>query len=190
MSNESSIVHSSFSIERTYSTSPARVFSAFADQATKRRWLVEGEGWEIEEYAMDFRVGGLEYARFRYRGGPEIRNDTIYQDIVPDERIVFAYSMTVGEQRISASLATVELISARDGTRLTYTEQGAFFDGADQPRDREEGCRALLEKLDEELRDPAPGRAATLESGRPVVARMAPQDGRGRRIHPAERQGN
>jgi uncharacterized protein YndB with AHSA1/START domain len=150
---EHSVVHSTFAIERTYTASPARVFAAFANQATKRRWFAEGEGWEVEEFTIDFRVGGRELGRFRFKGGPEIRNDTIYQDIVPDHRIVIAYTLTVGEKRISASLATVELVLSGDGTRLTYTEQGAFLDGADMPGSREEGCRTLLEKLDEELRD-------------------------------------
>ena len=55
---------------------PARVFFAFADKATKRRWLIEGEGWEIYEFSADFRVGGGDMSRFSYKGSPEIRNDT------------------------------------------------------------------------------------------------------------------
>lgn len=106
---------------------------------------------------MDFRVGGVEGGRFRYRGGPDIRNDAVYQDIVRDRRIVFAYTMTVGDKRISASLATVELIPVDQRTRLTYTEQGAFFDGADTPQAREEGCRAILESLAQELANPGGG---------------------------------
>jgi len=151
MIGESSVVHATFSLERVYDASPSRVFTAFEDLPTKRRWMVEGEGWEVDEYTMDFRVGGLESGRFRYRGGPDIRNDTVYQDIVRDRRVVFAYTMTVGEKRISASLATVELIPLDQRTRLTYTEQGAFFDGAENPRAREEGCRELLESLAQEL---------------------------------------
>jgi uncharacterized protein YndB with AHSA1/START domain len=151
MTSESSVVHATFSLERVYDAAPSRVFAAFENLPTKRRWMVEGEGWEVDEYMMDFRVGGLESGRFRYRGGPEIRNDTVYQDIVRDRRIVFAYTMTVGEKRISASLATVELIPLDQRTRLTYTEQGAFFDGAENPQAREGGCHELLESLAQEL---------------------------------------
>jgi uncharacterized protein YndB with AHSA1/START domain len=150
--NQNSVVHSTFSIERTYPVSASRVFSAFADQAAKRRWFAEGEGWEVEEFTLDFRVGGREFSRFRFEGGAPIRNETVYQDLVPDRRIVFAYSMAVGDQRISVSLATVEIAPSGDGTRLAYTEQGAFFDGADEPEGREAGIRELLEKLGEELR--------------------------------------
>jgi uncharacterized protein YndB with AHSA1/START domain len=146
-----SVVHSTFSVERTYPSSPARVFAAFSNQATRRRWLVEGEGWEIDEFTMDFRVGGREVSRFRFKGGPPMGNDTIYLDIVSDRRIVLAYTMTVGDARISVSLATVEIRPTGDGARVLYTEQGAFFDGADAGARCEESCRELLEQLTDEL---------------------------------------
>ncbi len=150
--NQRSVVHNTFSIERTYPSPPARVFAAFSNQGTKRRWFAEGEGWEVDEFSLDFRVGGREVARFRFKGGAPMGNDTVYLDIVPDRRIVLAYTMTVGGTRISVSLATVEIAPSGDGSRLIYTEQGAFFDGADKPEGREAGCRELLEKLGEELR--------------------------------------
>jgi uncharacterized protein YndB with AHSA1/START domain len=150
--NQRSVVHSTFSIERTYPAPPARVFAAFSNQETKRRWFAEGEGWEVDEFTMDFRVGGREIARFRFKGGAPMGNDTVYLDIVPDQRIVLAYTMTVGDTRISVSLATVEIAPAGDGTRLVYTEQGAFFDGADKLERRIAGTRELFEKLGEELR--------------------------------------
>src|SRR5262245_47915382 len=145
IANQSSVVHSTFSIERTYPSPPARVFAAFSNQETKRRWFAEGEGWEVEEFTMDFRVGGREVSRFRFKSSAPMGNDTVYLDIVPDRRIVLAYTMMVGDKRISVSLATVELTPSADGTRLVYTEQAAHFDGADKPAGREAGCRELLD---------------------------------------------
>ena len=152
--NQNSVIHSTFSIERTYPQSPARVFSAFADQATVRRWRVESEGCEVLEFTFDFRVGGTEVSRFCFGGGPEIRLDAQFQDIIPDRRIVFVYRMAMGPNPFSASLTTVELAPSGDGTRLTFTEQGAFFDGVDSVKGREEGCRGLLESLAAELGKP------------------------------------
>jgi uncharacterized protein YndB with AHSA1/START domain len=158
MTTQSPVVHRTFSLERTYPVQPSHVFAAFANQETKRRWFAEGERWELDEFTVDFRVGGREVARFRFTGGgangAPMGNDTIFLDIVPDQRIVFAYTMTVREQRISASLATVELTPADGATRLIYTEQGAFLDGRDQPESREAGWGSLLERLGKELRKP------------------------------------
>ena len=151
--DQQSVIHSTFSIERTYPQSPARVFFAHADQAMKRRWLAEGEGWAVNKFTLDFRVGGSEISRFRYLDGSEITYDAVIQDIVPDRRILFAYRMAVGPNPISVSLATVEFVPAGGGTRLIYTEQGAYFDDADAPKNREHGSRELLEKLAEELQN-------------------------------------
>lgn len=149
--SERSVTHSTFRIERVYEASPEQVFAAFADPAARRRWFVEGEGWDIESCELDFRQGASEHSTFRFRGGPLIRNDTTYHDVVKNERFVFSYTMVVGENRISASLGTVELTAEGDGTRLAYTEQGAHLDGHDNAEQREEGCRQLYEALAAEL---------------------------------------
>ena len=153
---ERSVIHSTFVIERSYPATPERVFGAFADPTKKRRWFVEGDGHEVEHHEMDFRVGGKELARFRFRDGTPLKgiactNDASYQDIVPNRRVVFASTMTVGEKCISASLATVELLPSETGTDLIFTHQGAFFEGADGPQMREEGWRKLFERFAKEL---------------------------------------
>lgn len=149
------VVHSTITIERTYSARPERVFAAWTDPRQKKRWFAEGEGFEVVEFAMDFRVGGRDTASFRGTTHPAIfRNDSHYHDIVPNQRIVMAYTMSADDKRISASLGTVELRPVEGGTRLVYTEQAAFFDGADGPRMREQGWRHLLEALARELDAP------------------------------------
>jgi len=144
-------LHSTFFVERDFAQSPERVFRAFADKETVRRWRVEDDGCEVHEFAFDFRVGGHEVSRFSFGGGPEIRLDAEFQDIVPDQRIVFTYRMGMGPTPFSASLTTVEFAPHGSGTRLTYTEQLAMLDGSDSAAGREEGCRFLMEKLAREL---------------------------------------
>ena len=136
---ERTVVHDTIVTERTYDRPPHRVFAAWRDPATEREWFAEGEGWRIEEYGLDFRVGGREHGRFRQGNGPETRNETVYLDIVPDQRIVMAYTMAIDGVNISASLGTVEFKASGAGTRLIYTEQAAFFDGADGPSSRKQG---------------------------------------------------
>lgn len=146
------VAHATFTIERRYPETPARVYQAFTDREAKLRWYVGGEGWEVFSYDLDLRYGGWERSRFAFQGGPEVTNDTVFLDVVPGERIVNAYQMTVAGKPISVSLATLELFPDGDGTRLVFTEQGAYFGDPEAAKHREEGCRGLFEILAKELR--------------------------------------
>jgi len=147
---ERSVTHATFVIERNYPTTPQRVFGAFSDPAKKRRWFAGDEEFKVDSFEMDFRVGGSERSSFRARG-LTCTNDTVYLDIVPDRRIVIAYTMTLGDKRISSSQATVEILPRERGSEFIFTEQAAFFEGADGPQMREEGWRKLLENLAQDL---------------------------------------
>lgn len=147
-----SVTHSTFVLERNFPATPERVFAAFADPSKKRRWYAEEGSRKVDEFEMEFRVGGRERLRSRlgadtpFPGTPLI-NETTYQDIVPNRRIVTAYTMTLGDRCISASLVTFELLPAAKGTALVLTHQGAFFEGSDGPERREAGWKQLLEQL-------------------------------------------
>jgi uncharacterized protein YndB with AHSA1/START domain len=144
--------HNTFVIQRSYSAAPEQVFAAFSDPVKKRRWFAESDAHEVEVFDMDFRVGGRELTTYRFKPGTPfpgvpLVNQSVYQDIVPGRRIVFAATMTLGDRRISATLVTAELIPAGAGTTLVLTHQGAFFEGSDGPEMREAGWNSLLDKL-------------------------------------------
>jgi uncharacterized protein YndB with AHSA1/START domain len=145
--SQRSVIHASFVIERTYPVPPARVFAAFADPKIKARWFGAPDDWEKGEVSMDFRVGGREISIGGPKGGPVHAFDGRYQDIVPNERIIYTYDMHLDAQRISVSLATIEFKPADAGTRLVFTEHGAFLDGYDDPAGREHGTNWLLDQL-------------------------------------------
>ena len=149
---ERRVTHTTFVIERTYPTPPARVFAAFADPEIKQRWFAGPPEWEAGEREMEFRVGGRETNRGGPPVGPIHAFEARYYDIVPDQRIIFGYDMHLDDTRISVSLATVELTPTGAGTRLKFTEQGAFLDGFDDPGGRERGTIELLDALGAELR--------------------------------------
>ena len=144
------VTHGTFVIERNYPVAPERVFAAFSDPAKKHRWFVDDEASGVEDFGMDFRVGGVERKRFSNKYGV-FTNDTVYLDIVPDRRIVFAYTMSMGDRRFSSSQATVELLATEKGTNLIFTDQGAYFEGSDGPKMRQDGWQVLLESLAKEL---------------------------------------
>ena len=64
--------------------------------------------------------------------------------------------MLVDGIRISVSLATAEFKTEPDGTRLVFTEQGAFLDGREMPARREQGMGSLLDSLGQWLQSSRP----------------------------------
>jgi len=146
-----SAAHGSFTLERVYDATPARVFKAWADPAIKARWFGGIEGWQMLERSIDFRIGGKERLSGRKGSGVVSTFDAVYHDIVPDQRIIYCYDMRLDDAHISASLATIELSPAGAGTRLVFTEQAVFLDGYDDSGSRERGTTVLLEQLGAEL---------------------------------------
>ena len=149
---ERSALHATFTIERTYEAKPAHVFNAWAEPAAKAGWFgPKNLPHESREFA--FEVGGHERFAIETPNGSVYRFDSRYQDIVQDERIVYAYDMYLDDVRISVSLATIEFFEAVGAaTKLRFTEQGVFLDGLDTPAEREHGSAILLDSLGEALR--------------------------------------
>ncbi|KUM23209.1 polyketide cyclase [Mesorhizobium loti] len=144
---ERSVVHSTFVIERVYPAASEKVYFALSDPAAKKRWFVDPDNPMPSRHEMDFRVGGKEVNAGCPSDGQMHFFNAVYQDIVPNRRIVYSYELLFGETRVSVSLATIELIAEGTGTRLILTEQGAFFDGHDTPATREHGTGELLDAL-------------------------------------------
>ncbi len=102
---------------------------------------------------MDVRPGGRELVKGQWESGVVSTFEAVYHDVVPEERIVYAYTMHLDARKISVSLATFELKPSGTGTRLVMTEQGAYLDGYDDAGSRERGSQFLLDALGHSLQD-------------------------------------
>ena len=143
---ERSAEHATFKIERVYAAVPERVYQAWSDPKAKARWF--GPTDRENALSLDYRIGGHEHFSGEAPNGMVFSYDAIFHEIVPDHRIVYSYTMDFDQSRISASLVTVEITASGDNdTRLLYTEQGVYLDGADTPAEREQGTRLELDSL-------------------------------------------
>jgi uncharacterized protein YndB with AHSA1/START domain len=152
---EPGTIHNTFVIERNFPWRPQRVFSGFAQPALKRRWYAEGDH-EIQDFHMDFRPGGSEQFRYRFReghpiAGSEIANESTYQDIAEEKRIVMTGRMSLNGKPILIGVTTLEFAPAENGTDLILTHQGTYIDWPDGAKMIEMGWNGLVERLAKEL---------------------------------------
>ncbi len=150
---QSSVIHDTFVVERSYPATPSRVFAAFTSAEAKEAWGDTGDLGPGDvapaDNEFDFRAGGHERFGFAY-DGRKYRYDAQYYDIVPEQRIIYSYEMYADGVRISVSVATIEFAKSGDGTALTWTEQGTFLDGIDGDQAselRREGTSEMLDGL-------------------------------------------
>src|SRR5262249_5590271 len=107
---------------------------------------------------FDFRVGGRERFSFK-REATTYRYDAIYYDIVPDQRLGYAYEMYSDAVARSLSFTTIAFSKNGDATTLTWTEQGTYLDGIDGPEAaalRKGGTAQMLDLLTGYLERQAP----------------------------------
>ena len=145
--SEYSTVHSTFSVERTYEASPARVFAAWSDPKARLQWEAIGDNFTTTYTQNDFRVGGRDVSKFDFGKSDQYVADARYEDIVKDRRIVYAYTMSHNERRISSSLTTISLTPVAEGTHVVLTEQITILDGGDKVEYRQAGIAGQLDQL-------------------------------------------
>lgn len=148
------VIHSTCVVERSFPKPPSAVFAALSEPDKVRKWYGEGENHDLIEFALRFAIGGTQRLTYRFKEGHPLQgmvliNDGIFQDIIPNQRIVSASAMTLGDKRISASLVTFELLPTGKGTDLVCTHQGAFFEGSgpNPAKMREDGWNVLMDRL-------------------------------------------
>ncbi|WP_443748819.1 SRPBCC family protein [Asticcacaulis solisilvae] len=139
--------HHTFVIEREFPYAPSLVFFAYSNPDAKKAWFSGPPDWVAGPSSFDFSVGGRETSAGGPKGGPmHIYNGT-YLEIVPNERIINAFSMHQDETILTASVGTTELRAGGEGTRVKYTEQIVFLDGSDHLAGRIQGTEAMFQLM-------------------------------------------
>ncbi len=144
-------------IERIIPASPHRVYRAWLDPDTLRRWLAPG-GMRLARAEVDARVGGC-YRIWHADGETDVGGfDCELLELVPDSRLVFRWGF-VGPARsdgpIFDSRLTITLRDAPGGTTLLTLVHEQLDDLAtampDVARQVGSGWKSVLDKLAMEL---------------------------------------
>ena len=139
-------VHETFVIETDIEVGPAEVFAAYADVHVRVEWAAPGSDVIVYDKA-DFTVGGGDVFHCGPKDDTRFHGRVWYHEIVPDERLVYVESIRDGNQMLSIAMVTLELLPARDGTRLRSTTQMISFVGLQMVADSKSGTRAALNNL-------------------------------------------
>ncbi|MBL0954140.1 MAG: SRPBCC family protein [Leptospira sp.] len=153
------VTNTSFTIDRILPASKEKVFAAWANPESKRKWFSCHDDWKTVEFSLDFRVGGKESNLVITPSGSRHVFDATYYDIIPNERIVYAFGMYMNDIRISVSLVTVIFESLIEGrTKMTFTEQIVLLGEVSEEgiqkieiQGRIEGTNAGFDRLVKEL---------------------------------------
>lgn len=140
--------HHTFVIEREFGFEPSLVFFAYSNGDAKKEWFSGPSDWEVDEKRFDFRVGGREYSAGGPKGGPAHIYSGTYLEIVPNERIISAFTVHMDEKILTSSQGTTEFRAGGKGTKLKYTEQIVFLDGSDHLADRIHGTQAMFDLME------------------------------------------
>ena len=118
----------SLELERHFPVAPEKVWRAWTDPETLKRWWGPGERASVSLAQIDLRPGG----RFRIVfGGPQGNDHEVqgvYKEVVPNRKLVFTWTWprTTPERE---SLVTVQIRPDGEGTSLTLIHE-QFFDEA------------------------------------------------------------
>ncbi len=137
----------SLTLKRTLKAPAEKVFAAWTQQDSLKRWFTPSEGTAVPVVEADVRVGGRYRIIMRRADGEEHRIGGVYREIVPGRKLVFTWAWESTPER--ESLVTVEIEPAAGGCELTLTHE-RFFD--EEARDRhQQGWTGVLERLTRHL---------------------------------------
>ena len=135
----------SVTLKRRLNARPEKVYAAWTDAAQLMRWFGPADTVPGSvEADMDVRAGGRYRVRFKTQNGEQHQVGGVYQEVVPNERLVFSWAWHSTPER--ESLVTVTMKADGDATILTLLHE-KFFDQAAADGHRR-GWTGTLDKLE------------------------------------------
>jgi uncharacterized protein YndB with AHSA1/START domain len=136
----------SLTLKRRLNAAPEKVYAAWTDPEKIVKWFGPDAG-PVKHAEADVRVGGRYAVSFNTEDGEHHHVSGIYQEVVPNERLVFTWAWRTMPER--ESLVTVLIKPDGDGSLFTLIHE-QFFD--EPARDRHyEGWTGCLDKLERYL---------------------------------------
>lgn len=133
----------SVTIVRRIKAPPAKVYAALTDPKRMVQWWGPDAGPTLRAEA-DVRPGGRFSVVFRLLNGDEHNPTGVYQEVIPNQKLVFTWEWPEMPER--ESLVTFLLVPFDGGTDLTLIHEQLPDEGA--RISHEVGWRGFLDKLE------------------------------------------
>jgi uncharacterized protein YndB with AHSA1/START domain len=136
----------SLSLVRTIKAPPEKVFAAWTDPKTLKKWMSPTKEMEVAVAETDLRVGGRYRILMREPDGKEHGVVGVYKEIVNPKKLAFTWGWENSTEM--NTLVTVELRKKGAGMELTLTHS-KFADGKTRDMHNQGwmGCIGRLEVL-------------------------------------------
>ena len=142
-------------VVRRFDAQPQRVFDAWLNPSSARKWLFATDDGEIVRCDIEPRVGGT-YNITRRGPSPEPPNEVIdmvhvgeYLEIERPRRLVFTFA--VPQFSPETTTVSIDIEPDGDGCKLSLTNDGVPEDWDERT---EKGWEMILDNLAKELRSP------------------------------------
>jgi uncharacterized protein YndB with AHSA1/START domain len=132
----------SVTIVRRIKASPAKVYAAITQPKLIMKWWGLDAGPTLSAVA-DVRPGGRFSIAFRMLNGSEYNPTGVYQEIVPEKKLVFTWEWPGAPER--ESLVSFLLVPIAGGTELTLIHEQ--LPDAEARESHRAGWSCLLDKL-------------------------------------------
>jgi len=133
----------SLTLKRRLNAPPEKVFAAWTEPKKIVKWFGPDVG-PVKQASADVRVGGRYAVEFRTEDGEQHHVSGVYREVVPNQKLVFAWAWRTMPER--ESLVTVLIKPDGRGSILTLIHE-QFFDEAARDRHRQ-GWTGCLDKLE------------------------------------------
>lgn len=142
--------YGTFTLERVWATTPARVFEAWADVNIKTMWFpgLGEDTMRVLRRELDFRRGGVEVLEGKFHAtGMTALYEARFHLVEPNRRLVYDYDLHHDDRFHSVTLSSLFIEPEGARTRVAYTEQIVFLNGEDGTESRKHGTAVQWEKL-------------------------------------------
>src|ERR1700674_3798539 len=109
--------HATINLQGFYAAPVERVFSEFADPATRAKWSAPSNDALVYDEA-DFREGGGDVFRCGPPNDLKLRGETTYQVIIPNKCVISTEILSEGGRRLAVALNTLNFETTGEGTTL------------------------------------------------------------------------